>query len=379
METAPVIPGPCSFHAMRILRLDINGLRCISHARIEAVAGINVLVGANGAGKTTVLEAIHLLGFGRSFRSGPRDAVIQRGALESLVFAELEHGSGGRHRVGLRRGAGVWSARIDEKDAGTLIELLRMCPIVCFEPGSHALIAGAAEGRRGLLDWSLFHVEPDYLPLWRRHQRALKQRNAGLRHGWAGNLLQPWERELAECATKITAARQRMLDDWLVPVLHKSDAFLPELGCMHLQFAHGLGDRKIDSPDEIAEAYAETREADRERGHTRFGAHRADWSLSFPKAMKREYLSRGQEKLAAMVMVLGLAEHFRLRLGEWPVLLLDDLASELDLEHQARVLNWVVESGIQAWLTGTEPPAALVQHAFACKMFHVEQGKVACA
>lgn len=360
---------------MKILRLDIAGLRCIREARIAAGEGVHVLLGPNGAGKTTVLEAMHLLGYGRSFRAGQREAVIQRGAAQSLVFAELAAASG-RHRVGLRRTASDWSARIDESDAAGLVDLFRICPVVCFEPGSHALISGPAELRRAYLDWSVFHVEPDFLPAWRRHQRALKQRNAGLRSGWPDALLEPWERELADTGLRIASIRQRVLDELRGPVVDLASAFLPELGGVHLSLSTGFGDRDTASPETLLAAYVAARGLDRERGHTRFGAHRADWSLGFEAAPRREHLSRGQEKLAALVMELAQVEHFRTRTGDWPVLLLDDLASELDREHQGRVLDWIFAAGLQSWITGTEVPASLRDRSEAWHLFHVEQGTI---
>jgi DNA replication and repair protein RecF len=360
---------------MKILRLDIAGLRCICEMRIVAGEGVHVLVGPNGAGKTTVLEAMHLLGYGRSFRSGQREAVIRRGAEHSLVFAELETASG-RHRVGLRRTASDWSARIDESDVAGLVDLFRICPVVCFEPGSHALISGPAELRRAYLDWSVFHVEPDFLPAWRRHQRALKQRNAGLRSGWPDALLEPWERELADTGLRIATIRQRVLDELRGSVGRLAGAFLPELGAVHLSLSTGFGDRDTGSPEAIAAAYVAARGPDRERGQTRLGAHRADWGLGFDAAPRREHLSRGQEKLAALVMELAQVEHFRARTGDWPILLLDDLASELDQDHQRRVLDWMFAAGLQAWITGTEVPASLRDRSEAWRLFHVEQGAI---
>ena len=341
---------------------------------MAAGEGVNVLIGPNGAGKTTVLEAMHLLGYGRSFRAGQREAVIQRGASESLVFAEVQRERGGRSRVGLRRTTSGWSARIDDADAPALVDLFRVCPVVCFEPGSHALISGGSELRRAYLDWSVFHVEPDFLPAWRRHQRALKQRNAGLRAGWPDHLLEPWERELAETGLRIHAVRARVLQELRSLVAAKAAAFLSELGEVSLGLSSGFGDREIAQAADVEAAYAATRGLDRERGHTRFGAHRADWSLGFAAAPRREHLSRGQEKLAALTMELAQVEHFRARVGEWPVLLLDDLASELDRAHLQRVLDWIFDAGLQAWITGTELPEALRQRAEPWNLFHVEQG-----
>ena len=361
---------------MRIDRLDIAGLRCLQKVRIAPTAGVNMFVGANGAGKTTVLEALHLLGFGRSFRAGPRDAVIARGTSDSVIFAEVVDSLHGQHRVGLRRGASDWAARVDDSDVVGLLELFRFCPVVCFEPGTHALIAGPGELRRAFLDWSVFHVEPDFLSIWRNHQRALRQRNAGLKAQWSDALLIPWERELAQTAVEIMGYRGRALEGLRQAAMVKSAAFLPELGTLNLQGQTGFGDRPSDSPEAVVATYAETRNGDRERGFTRFGVHRGEWSLSFAGAPRREHLSRGQEKLAALIMVLAQVEHFRAINQHWPILLLDDLGSELDADHLGRVLDWVRASEIQAWITGTEVPADLSRFAGTWSLFHVEQGRI---
>ncbi len=162
---------------MRIEQLRMRGLRCLSDVAIELDPAVNVFVGANGAGKTSVLEAVFLLSHARSFRAGAKDALLQRGAPLLSIFAELRHDDGRASRVGLGRSGVRWEARVDGENVA-IGQLVRECAVVCFEPGSHALIAGAAEERRRYLDWGVFHVEHDFLPGWRRYQRALKQRNS---------------------------------------------------------------------------------------------------------------------------------------------------------------------------------------------------------
>ncbi len=181
---------------MRLEQLRISGLRCLADVSPALDPAINVFVGANGAGKTSVLEAVFLLSHARSFRSGAREALLQREMAQLSVFAELRHADGRGSRVGLGRTGGRWEARVDG-DSVAIGQLVRECAVVCFEPGSHALIAGAAEERRRYLDWGVFHVEPDFLAVWRRYQRALKQRNSLLRVGIdvTDEQFTPWEAE----------------------------------------------------------------------------------------------------------------------------------------------------------------------------------------
>ncbi|HEY4356322.1 MAG TPA: DNA replication and repair protein RecF, partial [Acidobacteriaceae bacterium] len=184
---------------MRIERLRIQGLRCLTEAELNLGPSLNVLVGANGAGKTSVLEAMFLLSHARSFRSGARNALMQRECSQLSIYAELEQ-RGRTSHLGLGRRA-RWEARLDG-EVVTLGKMVGECAVVCFEPGSHALIAGSAEERRRYMDWGVFHVEQQFLPAWGRYQRALKQRNALLRSAQRDDkaLFEPWEHELQQSA-----------------------------------------------------------------------------------------------------------------------------------------------------------------------------------
>jgi DNA replication and repair protein RecF len=355
---------------VRFDRLRVQGLRCLTDVSVELAEGIHVFVGPNGAGKTSVLEAAYLLSHGRSFRSGAREALLQRGSSSLAVFAEASAAGGVRHRLGLGREGPRWEARLDGTGValGTLVQA---CAVVCFEPGSHALIAGAAEERRRFVDWGVFHVEHRFLEAWRRYQRALKQRNALLRAGVAASeeLFAPWERELGETASAIDAYRQDYLDR-LAPFLATTAAsLLPELGPVNLRYRRGWPEAA-----DLREVLAEQRGRDLARGHTTAGVHRADWSLAFEHAPLREHLSRGQEKLTALSCLLAQAELHAVCRQEWPVVCLDDLASELDLAHQAAVVERLAAVGAQVLVTGTECPLPLQSRPH--RMFHVEQGQI---
>ncbi|CAM5297211.1 DNA replication and repair protein RecF OS=Rhodanobacter lindaniclasticus OX=75310 GN=recF PE=3 SV=1 [Rhodanobacter lindaniclasticus] len=202
----------------------------------------------------------------------------------------------------------------------------------------------------------MFHVEHDFLPLWRRCQRALKQRNSLLRGGAAptDDVFAPWEWELSQAAELIDLQRRAYIDR-LRPCLEASvAALLPELGPLTLRYRRGWSE---ELP--LAEQLAAQRGRDSARGHTSLGPHRADWIASFEQAPMREHLSRGQEKLAALACVMAQAALYAQQRGEWPVVCLDDLASELDQGHQAAVVSVLQEAHAQILLTGTELPLAL--------------------
>lgn len=355
---------------MRLESLKIRGLRCLADVVIPLEPGVTVFAGANGAGKTSVLEAAFLLSHARSFRAGAKDALLQRGADALSIFAELRHDDGVARRLGLGRQGARWEARMDGQ-AISLSELVGECAVVCFEPGSHALIAGGAEERRRYLDWGVFHVEHEFMSAWRRYQRALKQRNSLLRatNPAPDSLFLPWEAELDATATIIDRLRALYLSALRPHIEGAMVGLLPELGTVELRYRRGWAE---DVP--LGELLAGQRGRDLARGHTTVGSHRADWSIGFERAPMREHLSRGQEKLTALGCVLAQAALYAERRGEWPVVCLDDLASELDQEHQAAVVSQLRQVGAQVLVTGTEMPAAL--QAGPTQVFHVEQGRL---
>ena len=357
---------------MELIRLRIADLRSVVAAELDLAPGLNLILGGNGAGKTTLLEAVHLLGYGRSFRGRVRDGLVRVGRPQLEVFLEWRDKAGRTRRAGLRHGGAQWEARLDGATPATLTELCAELAVVTFEPGSHSLIAGGGEGRRRFLDWALFHVEPSFLPLWRRYQRALKQRNALLKGRPTPADLSAWERELADSGEPLTRMREGYLET-LEPVLARTAAeFLPSLGAGALAFLPGW--RREDLP--LADALLLSRDRDLAAGFTSVGPHRADWRLDYAGLPAPAALSRGQEKLTALACVLAQARSFAAAQGEWPVVCLDDLASELDQAHQRRVLEALLTSGAQLLLTATEPPAVLAEIGAAARTFHVEQGRV---
>lgn len=365
---------------MQITRLDLRRFRRFDEVSLAPAPGINLITGENGAGKTSLLEAMHLMAYGRSFRGRVRDGLLQAGADALEVFVEWQEPhavvpGNHMHKAGLRHSGQDWSGRLDGQDVNQLGDLCAALAVVSFEPGSHALVTGAAETRRRYLDWGLFHVEHDFLPLWRRYSRALKQRNALLKSGRVADGLDAWEWELAEAGEPISRRRQLYLEALQTRLTPLLAGLAPALGEVSMEYQPGW--RRETLP--LADALLLARDRDLQSGHTSVGPHRADWRILFPHLPGREALSRGQAKLTALAATLTQAGHHAAVRGHWPVIALDDLGSELDRQHQARVLEQLVDSQAQVFITGTEPPPGLRDVAASTTVFHVEHGRVEAA
>ena len=350
--------------------LRLANLRLFEQVELELGPGWNLFTGGNGAGKTTLLEAACLLSHGRSFRSASHDPLVRSGSDGYSIYGET--GLDGVSRgVGIARRNGRLEARVAGQTV-TLGELMRQTAVLCFEPGSHELLGGGSDGRRRFLDWGVFHVEHEFLPVWSRYHRALRQRNALLRARAGDAELEPWNQELARSGEPLSAMRQRycaVLAQAVEPLLQQ---LLPELGPARLSFNPGHDVTRL-----LLEELTQRQDCDRERGHSTRGPHRADWSLAFEHAASREHWSRGQEKLAAFALFMAQAHcHAAGHDGQMPVLCLDDVASEIDQAHLQRVLDLVDASSAQVLVTATEPREALARRSRPTAMFHVEQAQV---
>jgi len=355
---------------MLISRLSIHNLRCLREVDLHLHPGINLFIGDNGAGKTSVLEAVHLMGYGRSFRGRVRDGLIRSGAPHLDVFMAWQTRKGLQQRAGLQHAGHRWEGRLDGQPVTALGNLCAAIPVITFEPGSHALVSGGGDARRKFLDWGLFHVEPGFLSGWRRYARSLKQRNALLKRGSDLAQLDSWDQELAEAGEWLDQHRQRYAERLhdLLPAIAAQLA--PALGAPALRYQPGW--RREELP--LADALLLARERDLALGYTSAGPHRGDWRISFSALGEGEAFSRGQAKLAALSCLMAQAQDCAAHAdGQWPVILLDDLASELDRHHRGRVLTFLRTGHAQILVSGTDIPDGLDEK---IAVFHVEQGRV---
>ncbi len=355
---------------MRLDRLHITNVRNIAELELVLQPGINLFVGPNGAGKTSILEAAYLLSHARSFRSGGGEALIRRGSETATVVGSIDK-QNAVTTLGLSRNRQGWQARLNQCAVPSLAVALREFALVCFEPGSHALIGGSSLERRSFLDWGVFHVEPEHVALARRYRRILQQRNEALKQAAGDTEMDAWDEELAKAGQPLNAARQIYFGHFADDLAKVLLLLLPELGPAAADLSSGWPDGKT-----LQQSLGESRGRDRGRGHTGRGPHRADWSIHFQHAPSREHLSRGQEKLCALACVLAQATHYARMKDDWPVIALDDLSSELDIPHQKAVVDMLLQARVQVLVSGVEVPQSLYQAAPDLAVFHVEHGQL---
>jgi DNA replication and repair protein RecF len=333
--------------------------------------GVNLLLGANAAGKTTLLEAVYALGRGKSFRGAPPEQAGAAGAHWRL-HGRLE--LAGRPELAIALG---WSPeglalRLDQADA-SLQELVSRVAVQVLEPDSHRLLQEGPVYRRRYLDWGVFHVEHPFFPAWRRYQRALKQRNQALRSGASRAEVEAWNAELVVSGSEVHGCRERHLE-------HLRGHFAAAVGALlgpldwSLELARGWN-AGMDLQTALAGHY----EQDARAGKTNVGPHRAELKLRLEGHSAKRQVSRGQQKLLIAALLLAQAGLVRERTGLAPVLLVDDFPAELGPPFQQALVGTLLDYPGQAFVSSIELTPALArlrENPEKNTMFHVEHGAV---
>ncbi len=365
---------------MWIQRFVVDHLRNLSHVDVSADAGVNWFIGANASGKTSLLEALHVLAMARSFRArADQRVLIQDGSPHLTVYGEIVVGEGIVERLGVEKRTGEsTTVRINGSSSEGVSGLISRLPILLIDPNTHLLISGSPGERRAFLDWGVFHVEHGFLERWRRYKRILSHRNALLRQKAPLNQISGWDQELVPLAEWITQRRRSYLDQF-IPLFREYAAEHFQLQDIEITMRSGWSRERS-----LAEVLAEQFDGDRAAGHTRAGPHRADLRITVNGQLAAERVSRGQQKLLAAALRLAQAAYFYQRRGEGCVLLVDDLPAELDHDHRQALFNALIGSGHQVFITATDmpellpayPPGDDVHDSINGKVFYVENGAV---
>ena len=335
---------------MSLSQLTLTNLRSIEQAELGLPPGLSLVFGGNGSGKTSLLEAIFLLGRGRSFRTRNTERLIRRGQDHLRVIGRVNRGSEVSTVIGIElAGEGV-TARIGGRPAASLAELSQVFPVQVIDPGVHRLVEEGGYGRRRWMDWAVFHVEPGFVETWTRYTRTVKQRNAALRADPAQ--APAWDAELVRLGEAIAESRRRLLQQ-LAPYWLEAVAALSELP-VELHYLRGW-----NQDLSLKEALIASRGRDEARHLTHSGPHRADVAVRLYGRPAREVLSRGQQKLVAVAMTLAQLKFLKATTDLTPTLLLDDPAAELDGVHLERFIAQVSQLRCQLVVTSLQAESRL--------------------
>ena len=397
---------------MLIKSVTVNHFRNLSPQKIEFQKGINLLFGKNAQGKTNTLEAIYLTTIGRSARTRKDVEMIAHGHNDLLVKLEFSH-AGISHTLEFRLTRGQKQFFLDGNKFSRISDVIGNFGSVYFAPDSLNLVQGSPAGRRKFMDIINCQLSKNYLRNLQTFQKILEQRNALLKKVSAFEELEVWDEQLAKFGTKIFIARKRFCEKLsalvkdinkdlsggeVLQVFYQSplklkktscenddnmiDAeTLKEVGAENAHFENlsteNLGEKNACSAEEDTKKLQEqyllelesSFEKDKILGYTTFGVQSDDFSLKLGGQDARKCASQGQQRTASLSLKLAELEILKEEYGDYPVLLLDDVFSELDEFRRTKLLERIKD--IQCLISSTDVIAGVQ-----CSLFEVSGGKV---
>ncbi len=323
---------------MRLAKVWLTDFRSYEQHEVELDTGLTAILGPNGVGKTNLLEAIGLLASLKSFRGAPTESLIRRGASSAIVRAEGER-DGRDVLIELELTRGRTRAQVNKQKLQRTSDLLGALQVTFFAPDDLALVKEGPGVRRQYLDDLMVSLDPRFDSALSDLDRVLRQRGALLRQTRGsvdeatGMTLDVWDAKLGELGQRVTERREYTLG-----------ALMPLVGQAYEQLAGEPTEviatyiRSWDG-DELAEALAESRQQDVRRGVSTVGPHRDDLRLSLDGFASRSEASQGEQRTLALALRLAGHRLVAQHIGEAPLLLLDDVLSELDPDRARALLD----------------------------------------
>ncbi len=355
---------------MRLSQLQIKNFRNLENVQLTPVQGVNLIVGDNASGKTSLLEAIYYLSHIRSFRTQNISDLILRQSPYLQLVANIETAEKRIIPLGIRRSRNKSEIRVNKQPIKRVSDIAATFPVLAIHPDSYKLITGSPSQRRQYLDWGVFHVEHGFFKTWQRFKKALLQRNAALKARQKFDVCQLWNNEINNTAHYIDQLRQQYFDK-LSPYFQQLTQQFFGSDVVAIDYKRGWPADK-----DLIDLLEENLQKERLKGYTYYGPHRAEITIKVNGQSAQTCISRGQQKTLVALMRLAQARQFTEATDNFCVLLYDDLAAELDANHRELILSVLSTMNIQLFLTAIEHSHIDLSAWPQTKVFHVEHGIV---
>jgi len=353
---------------MRLSQLQIKNFRNLADVQLIPSQGVNLIIGDNASGKTSLLEAIYYLSHIRSFRTQAVTDLILRQSPYLQLVADIEPISQKSIPLGIRRSRNKSEIRVNKLPIKRVSDIAAQFPVLAIHPDSYKLITGSPSQRRQYLDWGVFHVEHGFFKAWQRFKKALMQRNASLKSKQKFDVCQLWNSEICKTANYIDKLRLQYFQK-LSPYFDQLTTQFFTNDQVSIEYKRGWPSEK-----ELSDLLDINLHKDRMKGYTYYGPHRAEILIKVNGQSAQTCISRGQQKTLVALMRLAQAMQFTEATKTPCVLLYDDLAAELDTNHRELILSVLSKMNIQLFLTAIDHKQIDLSAWHEKKMFHVEHG-----
>lgn len=356
---------------MALFRLKATNFRNFAELDLSPSPLMNLIYGLNGSGKSSLLEAIYFLSFGRSFRTHLAARVIQHGSEAFTIYSQVKHIENSVLNIGIEKNIqGKVKLRLDQENISSLSYIAKLVPMQLINPDTFELLTTGPQMRREYIDWGLFHVEQSFFDLWIRHQRVLKQRNAAIQQQKSANEIKSWDIEFVRTAEEISLLRNNYVTQ-LFPIVHEVLEKLIHLDSLSLEFYSGW-----DTSYSLVDLLNKNFHRDMALGYTQLGPRRADLIIKMDKTPVQDVLSRGEQKLLVCALKIAQGIYLQRHTGKNCIYLLDDLASELDHIHRHKIIALLADLKAQVFISAVDVSVFPDIHSYLGKMFHVKHGHI---
>ena len=340
---------------------------------------VNIFSGENAQGKTNLIEALFFLSRGYSHRAARKQEIIEFDASEMFVSAEVTRGDV-RHTVRFKTDQNGKELTLDQKKVKRS-QVSRTFPVILFEPDDLHIIKAGPERRRRFIDEELSEAIPAYKTVLKQYRRALKQRNALLKairqDATLTVMLNGWDEQMIALGSKLISYRLAYLKRLNTAAKRIHRILSGEREELSLMYQNNVIDRPAYQRDierDFAEKIAESREADLEKGLSSIGPHVDDIVVMIGGKEARRFGSQGQQRSAAIALKLSQIDIYEALTGELPIVLLDDILSELDESRQRNILKLIDRN--QSMITCTNADFMRRHHPKDIAIYHVENGVI---
>jgi DNA replication and repair protein RecF len=365
---------------LRISKLTVYNFRNLADQSVELREGAVYISGLNGNGKTNLVEALYLLSGSRSFRTNSQTELVRWGAKDASVFGKVisKHGE---DELGIALSPGQRIAYRNGDKLQSVSELVGGCCVVAFSPSDLALVKGSPAGRRKFLDRHMVDLNPGFLNTLMAYQRALTSKAALLKEAnVTRDQLKAWNELLVEYGGKVVDNRRIFIESLVKKAETEHQKFAQNDGQLELALE---SDFIQQGSSEFSAAWA-TEQLDRiapreiAQRTTLFGPHRDDMAIRLSGVDSRAYASQGQTRSLVLALKLGVIALLEQHSGESPIVVLDDVDSELDAPRAQKLFKTVASGGRQVIITGTStpPPELLEGGAKQVQLIRIQEGRV---
>lgn len=354
---------------MSTVDLRIFNVRNLKQVNLFPSPGINLIVGDNGSGKSSVLEAIILLSRGKSFRTNKISEIINFSQSSLIVTTQLEQQSKTFLQLGFELSHHKRELRLNGEKLTKLSDLAYQFPTQFFDPGCYDLLDAEPKRRRQFIDWGTFHHDKRFLDAWKRYKKALLQRNSLLRSGELHGI-EIWEQKLVEYGGIITQVRIEYLQT-LYPLFNQLARHFHICSDFELSLFPGWN---IERP--LEEVLQQSRQMDIRYGYTRSGPHKFDFVLFADGRVAKTFMSRGQRKILVLALMLAQIDLMAEVNNIQACVLVDDITAELDRDNQDEFMRLLGNHNHQLFVTTTDKDFVKRFRNEDHKVFEINAGEV---